>query len=128
MIAARSPDRKEKGRGTALRPARTHFLRFFADGRPAFLVPHTLVQNLPDQATEPIWPRGCVGQAVRAPGSKVASTTDARWFVAITTMSAAIHCASQPSRNLAIMPGCSMEPETFDRVTGTACVKPACRC
>jgi len=34
--------------------ARTHLLGLFADGRPAFLVPHVLVKNLPNQATEPV--------------------------------------------------------------------------
>ena len=34
--------------------ARTHFLRLCADGRPAFLVPHALVQDLPDQSTESV--------------------------------------------------------------------------
>jgi hypothetical protein len=29
--------------------ARPHFLRFGADGRTAFLVPHALVENLPNQ-------------------------------------------------------------------------------
>ena len=35
--------------------ARTFFL--FADGRPAFLVPHALVKNLPNEATEPVGDR-----------------------------------------------------------------------
>ena len=32
----------------------THLLRLFADGRPPFLVPHALVQDLPDQSTESV--------------------------------------------------------------------------
>jgi hypothetical protein len=34
--------------------ARTHLLRLFADGRPAFLVAHALMKNLPNQTTEPV--------------------------------------------------------------------------
>jgi hypothetical protein len=30
------------------------FLRFFADGRTALLVPNTLVKNLPNEPTEPV--------------------------------------------------------------------------
>jgi hypothetical protein len=33
---------------------RSHFLRFFADGRPAFLVPHAVVKNLPNQTTQSV--------------------------------------------------------------------------
>ena len=34
--------------------ARPQFLRFFADGWPAFLVPNALVQDLPNETTEPV--------------------------------------------------------------------------
>ena len=34
--------------------ARAHFLRLRADRRPAFLVPYALVQDLPDQSTQPV--------------------------------------------------------------------------
>ena len=33
---------------------RPHFLCLHADGRTAFFVPNALVQNLPDQTTEPM--------------------------------------------------------------------------
>jgi len=34
--------------------ARSHLLRLGADRRPAFLVPYALVQDLPDQSTQPV--------------------------------------------------------------------------
>jgi hypothetical protein len=34
--------------------ARPHFLRLHADGGTAFFVTNALVQNLPDQTTEPV--------------------------------------------------------------------------
>ena len=34
--------------------ARPHVLRRGADGRPSFFVPHVLVQDLPDQSTQPV--------------------------------------------------------------------------
>src|SRR5216110_3563305 len=37
--------------------ARSHLLRLFADGRPTFLVPHALVKNLPNEATESVGDR-----------------------------------------------------------------------
>ncbi len=41
-------------RGSSCAPAA---LRLFADGRPAFLVVHGLVKNLPNQAMEPVGDR-----------------------------------------------------------------------
>jgi hypothetical protein len=34
--------------------ARSHLLRFYVDGRPAFLVTNTLVENLPDQSAQAV--------------------------------------------------------------------------
>src|SRR5262245_35500901 len=34
--------------------ARTHRLRRFGDGGPAFLIAHALVKNLPNQSTQPV--------------------------------------------------------------------------
>jgi hypothetical protein len=56
-VGRRSPERFDAIAETsqfADHLARTHLLRLFADDRPAFLVAHALVKDLPNQATEPV--------------------------------------------------------------------------
>src|SRR6266545_2937618 len=76
--------------------ARSHLLRLFADGRPAFLVPNSLVKNLPDQAREPVGDGGVgrlIEQAPHLPVALGAAMTVVRARTLLAPRARAIHDA-----------------------------------